>query len=410
MKRTCDRPGRAKRTNRSVARWALALGLAGIAAPPVRGDDPKPESFPSAPAMTVAPVDGVDDVAAYTRAVADHVTRLVELAEKSNDPLLRAELQLTGANLILARQIEPTCTRVFWRLADSTEHPTDSQMLTKAFETVDSLLTDAVVSLNEARMDGADKLLIDAEANHTKAGRPTSPDEEESGETGAARENSARWKPARITATAGHRRTLASFQQALRAALVPPQGDDGKRTVRRAASELAALVEHDDRRVATAAGFWQAYLRKGETDPHASLARLDYALDEFAPAEQPYAFFARVMRCDVLVGHGQGVAALALLTQMEERALGWYPDEEPRTQALDAIAWTKLRTLRAWHDALDPKERPDERAWCRAQATALITGTLTEPNRLPRLSPAIPMLFDADAVEGAAAANNEDTP
>ena len=42
---------------------------------------------------------------------------------------------------------------------------------------------------------------------------------------------------------------------------------------------------------------------------------------------------------------------MALLTQMEERALGWYPDEEPRKQALGAIAWTKLHTLRAWHDA-----------------------------------------------------------
>ncbi len=391
MKRTCDGHWRLNPTNRSIGRWALALGIAGIAAPAVRGDDPKPESFPPAPAMTLAPLDGVDDVAAYTSSVANRATRLVELAEKSNGPLLRAELQLTGANLILARQIEPAGTRIFWRLAGSTEHPSDRQMLTKAFDTVD-------------------KLLIDAEANLDEARHRASRDEEASSETAEAKEESIRSKPARIAAIGRHRRTLASFQQALRAALLPPPDDDGKRTARRAASELAALVEHDDPRVATAAGFWQAYLRKGETDPHASLARLDYALDEFAPAEQPYAFFARVMRCDVLAGHGQGVAALALLTQMEERALGWYPDEEPRKQALGAIAWTKLHTLRAWHDTFDPKERTEERAWCRAQAATLIKDTLTEPPGLPRLSPAIPMLFDADAVEAAAAADNDSAP
>jgi len=391
MNRASDRQRRMNRTNRSVGRWALALGIAGIAAPPVHGDDQTPESFPPAPSMLLASVDGVDDMAAYTSSVADRATRLVELAEKSKDPLRRAELQLTGANLILARQMEPTCTRIFWHLTGSAEHPPDPQMLTQAFDTVDRLLAEAKTNLDEARGQA-------------------SVEEEKSGETAEAKEKSVPSKPSRITAAGRHQRTLASFQQALRAALLPPPGDEGKRSVRRAASQLAELVEHDDRRIATAAGFWQAYLRKGETDPHASLAGLDNALDEFAPTEQPYAFFARVMRCDVLAEHGQEVAALTLLTQMEERALNWYPDGEPRKQALGAIAWTKLHALRTWFDTLDPSERAEERAWCCSQAATLVNDALAEPNELPRLSPAIPMLFDADAVEAAAVAGNDDTP
>jgi hypothetical protein len=337
--------------------------------------------------MSLAGVDGVADVGAYEASVADHAARLADLAGDAGDPLMRAELQLTAANLILAKQIEPACTRTFWGLTAFPEHRVDSQKLTAGLDRAQRLLTDARSNINDAR-EAAPK------------DEPESPAVEE----GAEKEVDP--TVTRILAASTHQRTLEAFRQALATALLPAADAGEGRTRRRAASELAALVEHDDRRVATAAGFWQAYLRKDETDPRAALARLDYALDDFGPSEKPYAFFARVMRCRVLEGHGQRVAAFALLTQMEERTFGWYLDEEPRAEALRAIAWTKLQALRAWHDGLDAQTKTDERAWCREQATTIIDDTLVEANELPRLSPVIPMLYDADAIETRAAVND----
>ena len=385
MNGTNDERLRRNRTRRTRARFVAALGIIGIAAPVVRGDDQAVASFPAAPTMGLAPMEGSEGLAA---SVADHVARLVELAGQSNLPILRAELQLAGANLILGRQIEPTCTRSFWGLDHVEALAPDDRKVAEAFDMAGRLLNDAEARINEAR-------------------RTAPKGEPEAGENATEKDPS---MSARISAASSHQRTLEAFHQALIAALVPPGADDRKRARRRAASELSALVEHDDRRVATAAGFWQAYLRKDEADPHASLARLDYALDEFAPPEQPYAFFARVMRCEVLAAHGQPVAALALLTQMEERALGWYGEEDSRKQALRAIAWAKLHTLRIWHEDLDAAERADERVWCREQAAELIANALQEPRTLPRLSPAIPLLLDADGVEAAAAAGHENTP
>jgi len=401
MKTTYQEPVRSKR------KWAdpiLFAALVGMAATVAHADDEKPQGFPAAPTMELAPIE---DAAAQAGSIPDRVARLKELATKSNAPILRAELELTAANLILGHQIEPICTRSFWGLdevqtgaqeATTGEKSTEADRHAKlgaAFDEAGLLLDAAQESIEAAR-----EALHQADADQTEAEGDEAQEEDEHERSLAAR----------VTAAASHRETLDAFRKALKVALTPPNGDDGKRARRRAASGLSALVEHDDRRVATAAGFWQAYLRKDEDDPHASLARLDYALDEVTATERPYAFFARLMRCEILADHGQPVAATALLTQMEERVLDWYREEGPRHQALQAVAWTKMRTLRAWYDRLDATTQVEERNWCCDQASGLIEKTLTEPRTLPRLSPAIPLLYDADSVEAAAAAENPNPP
>jgi hypothetical protein len=255
-----------------------------------------------------------------------------------------------------------------------------------------------------ARFESAASLIADAEED-LEAARAATPKPQEPAAEEQAVDAKAEARQARISAASAQRRALKAFHRALRAVLVPPTDVEVARERRRAASDMAALLENDDRRVAVAAAFWQAYLRKDEDDPKPALSRLEYALDDFAPSERPYAFFSRLLRCKVLALHDQRVAALALLKQIEERTFVWFPEADQQQVAASGVAWLEYQTLAAWHERLDIDTQVEERNWCRNEAQKTIDRALEEHAALPRLWPAIPVLSDLSALEAKAAGN-----
>lgn len=349
-------------------------------------DASKPLAFPPAPVVSLAPVNGQANLEDHRAGVVELVDRLVGLADGNDDALLRAELRLAAANVVLARQVEPECTRAFWGLTISEPNADDPDTLRAAFDSAAGLIATAEKDLDAAQ---------------AAAPKPEEPAAKEEAADKDAKSTVELWQ-ARVSAAKAQRRALKAFHRALRAVLAPPAEADAARERRRAASEMAALLEDDDRRVAAAAGFWQAYLRKDEEDPKPVLSRLDYALDDFAPAERPYAFFSRLLRCMVLASHDERVAALALMKQMEERTFVWFPEAEQQQVAASGVAWIEFQTLAAWHASLDPKKQADEQNWCHNEAQKTIDRALKEHTALPRLWPAIPVMSDLPALEAKA--------
>ncbi len=366
--------------------WLCGVGAVLLQASLLCAND-VPERFPTIPPVSFGDKTDLADGQIVLR---ERVRRLSALAEKTDDALLRAELRMAAANIILAQQLELPCTRVFWGVAEPDgDHPA-SEEHRQSLAAAEKLLTHAKDDLDTARQ---------ALVNHP----PVVSEEDEGGPVEAEKNSDRDDLRKRFSKDSGHRRTLMAFHRALHTALLPPTGEGAARESRRAASELSALMENDNPRVAMAANFWQAYLRKAEPDAKATLSRLSYALDEVAAADQPYAFFSRVLRGMVLADHGRHFAAITLFAQMEERALIWFGDDEARDRAVRAIVWVRVRLLQQWHERLNPDTQREEREWCRERASQLIQRSLSEPNLLPRLSPAIPMLFDPDGLENAAA-------
>lgn len=366
--------------------WLCGVGASLLSASLLRAND-APASFPPVPPVSFGDKTALSDGQIVLR---ENVQRLSTLAKKTDNALLRAELRLAAANVILAKRLELSCTRVFWGVAESDGYHLSSEELHQSLTDAEKLL-----GLAKKDLDSARKALADSPPEV-----PAADDDEAAEPENRSDQDDLR---KRYSMASSHRRTLMAFHRALQTALIPPTGEGAARESRRAASELSALMENDNPRVAMAAKFWQAYLRKAEPDPKATLSRLSYALDEVAEADQPYAFFSRVLRGIVLADHERPIAAITLFTQMEERALIWFSDDAERERAVRAIVWIRVRLLREWHNRLDPKTQAEEREWCRDRASQLIQRSLAEPNLLPHLAPAIPMLIDPDGLENAAA-------
>ncbi len=374
--------------------WLLGVGAALCFVPALLAED-TPVTFPSVPPATFGSAEALSEA---HDALQETVQRLTTLAETAKDPMLRAELRLAAANVILSKQLEIPCTRFFWGLASSSGKPTEPEKLRRFFDTAEKVLGNAKADLDEAR-----KALAKVSAEQADTGRDAEDEDADGGETsGVEKNDDHQIALKRYSKASSTRRTLLAFHQAIKTALLPPDGGDADRASRRAASELSALMEHDDTRVATAANFWQALLRRAEPDATAALSRLSYALDDVPSAERPYAFFSRVLRCLVLAGHDRRIAALTLLAQMEERAIGWFSDDAERDSALRGIVWTRVHLLRQWHDSLDAETKTEERQWCRERVATLIEAKLGDPNLLPLLAPAIPVLLEPEKMESAA--------
>jgi len=330
------------------------------AAPPTPSTvETRDSDFPPLPDVTLSIRDVIQTDAEYIRAMHSRSEELA--AQQSADPLVRAELLLAAANLTLAFEIEPACTRKFLGLrlttgVDEAEYPR-------------AAIERAAIRLREAQ----DLLKSLEEAGNVDGEHP-------------------KVDPARLTAASRRVAALTPFAGALseyfreRGAAEPADSRD-------AASRLSPLLEDDDPRVAAAAGFWQSCLRASEPDPAAALARLDLALADVKSSEQPYAFFARMLRCRVLAAGGDPAAALALLLQMEERCQFWWIKPEPREEALRAIGVIRYEILDNWQDQFSPTERAEERTWCVETAGRLLSDRFEkEPRTVTRLSPAIPVL------------------
>jgi hypothetical protein len=179
---------------------------------------------------------------------------------------------------------------------------------------------------------------------------------------------------------------LQSFANSQKAYLLGEVDPSGRR---RAASELAPLLEDPNRQVAAAARLWQALLR--EADPAASVQILESPMGPLAADGWVYGLFARVLRCRFQAAQGQWSTALVMLVHIEEKLDEWVPEAAQRGDARRFFQHIRLQVLKAWHDAL-PSEHQTERAWCVRQAQNAIQSYFSVETSLLRLEPAIPII------------------
>ncbi len=338
------------------SRPAVAQSEAGLHAP--GGDvtrDPAPE-------VRLGASPGFAADGAFLESVTSRIAELQQQAADADDPQRKAGFLLAAANLILAEQLEPACTRRFFQL-DPPPRKDDALAVAPALARGDALIAEAEASL-----------LPPAEHDAPDENAPT-------------------------TARRGddlHRtvETLKAFARALRAYLAAEADADPARTARRAASGLSVLLEDDNPQVAAAGAFWQACLRATDPDPTPALAVLDPAVIDPPPGSLRFGFFSRLLRCRVLAARGGSAAALALLLQVEDRANDWFKADAERADAVRACAWLRLRILQDWHDHLDSSAQVDERTWCSSQMDTLRAQRFSDARSptLMRLSQAIPII------------------
>lgn len=352
---------------------AVALGSAAAQTPagsPVVGDAVQK---PKLPDMGLAPVAGFDDDAAFVRSVSDRVASLEASAAREDVAQRRAATLLAGANLILARKIEPACSRRLLRIGGG-----DESGLRGALDHADDLLARAEALLKES-----------AEASEA---------------------------PAQRNEVARHHRMLRAFAAGLRAYLLSEKDDASSGGVRRAVSLLSPLIEDEDRSVSAAARLWQACLRSGESDIARALSALDLAVKRPAEGAMPYALFASVERCRLLAMQGGQATALALLMQVEGRCEEWtgrtglpVGETEKQDQAVRMVQLAQMQILGDWFDHAGSNDagegrqaevRRIERKWCADRISKLTEeGFGGDDKGLFRLGEAIPIIAKPPASE-----------
>ncbi len=356
----------ARRLCKPVVLWAGVLLACGTGFQPVGNrfhtvaqDDASDKAGPTppeAPGVRLAAIDGFDDDAAYLRSVASRVAELVELAGRADDPVARADLLLAAANLILAHQLEPACTNALLGVDDKPATARDHGGLAASLDRADEFL-DRAEAVVQPVQDGDDPPGSGGEASKRRLGM------------------------------------VRAFARALRAYLLPDESAEAKRNARRAASRLSALLEEDDEKVTAAARLWQASLRGREADPTPALSLLDLALSDPPREALTYAFFARLLRCRLVAKQGGFAAALALLSQLEERCEEWFPGEGDRADAVRATTLIEIRILRDWHGRLSAPAQAEEREWCASRIRTLTEARFPgDGNTVLRLHQAVPIV------------------
>lgn len=317
------------------------------------------EELPSIPAVSFVPFEASKNNADFLREKAAAAASLIAEAKTTDTPLDRADQLLAAANLMLAYEAEPACSRRFFRVSDGPETEGSIAQATKA-------LTEA-----RALLQQADTTLLQVEQS-----------DDDQAEALAARRS-------KLDALRAFRMALGTYLD------VPTPADDGP-DARRAASELSPLLEHPDARIAAAAKFWQTCLRAEEDDPSPALSRLEPALLEPVRDARPYSFFARLLRCRLLAQEGHPATALSLLLQMEERChQTWFPaySIEP---AVRTVALLRLEVLREWYDRLSADTQPAQRNWCAERMREVIDERFGDDDRdILRIAPAIPIVAKA---------------
>jgi len=352
------------RRNKTAA-ITSSLMMAGVAFAFVQTGDSTPESgienqrFPDPPSILLSEIKDFADDSSYAKSIADQVEELIEGAGQEADPAQKAGQLLAAANLILARQLEPHCTRALLRIpAADANHSAKS--LSEWFIRIDGLIQQATEIV----------------AAIPAAGKPNGDDSAPNESADLSRKVD----------------TLRAFANGQRAYLMDREDADAVSHKRRAASALAPLLEDSDKRIASAARMWQAALRAEEEDPAAALLILEPALADPLPDAMPYAFFSRLIRARLIAERGGPAAALALLSLIEERANDWFTDSTRRADATRACAYERLRIVREWHDRLSPVNETDERAWCIAETQRVRERYFSSVRTVLRLDPAIPDL------------------
>ena len=348
---------------------ARAVQAAATRETPGEGPDAAAVALPQPPGVVLEPRPGFDDDAAYLRSVAERVESLLVAADQTEEPARQVAFSLAAANLILAEQLEPLCSRKLLHLEpgepdrDGTNPRT---LLTRS---------DKLIERGLRILDGL---------------RET-PDPPKGS-----------WSEVRRGA-----QTLSAFSAAIRAYLAFTDDAGGKSGTREAASRLSPFLEDRNPGVAAAAAFWQARLRSLGTNTDAAVSMLDLTLADPPPNSMPYAFFARLLRSTLIAGRGGPASALALLLQMEERCQDWFTDDQERDLAIRTIQLTRLQIVSNWHDRLAGPDQDAARTWCVDRAKKLIAERFGEDrNFVLRLAPLIPIV----AAPPAPPSGSADTP
>lgn len=317
--------------------------------------DDVPADAVAAPLVRLAPIEGFDDEASYVRSIAVRANELALQVTETADIPTRTDLLLAAANMILARELEPSCTGMLLGLSGAALPLSDDQVR-EALERADAMLVMADAALEEVR-DLAEP-------------------------------------PGDWLAEATHRLgTLGVFAHVLQAYLLPGEGPDAREAARRASLRLAVLLEDNRPHVAAAANLWQASLRARESDPSRALSVLGLVLSRPPPGTLPFSFFARLLRCRILASRGGYAAALALLTQLEDRSETWMATETDRADALRAITFVEVQVLRDWYAQLPGAPDSPQRQWCVDRVKALIDERFSQDgSAVFRLTTAIPIV------------------
>lgn len=351
---------------------ALSLAAASISNAAVRQSDDKTDvgvvgegtvtrssvtGFPDLPTVRVATIPQFDDEPAYVSAITAQAQELTAEAEGTDDPARRTALQLAEANLLLARKLEVPCTRRLLEVPSAGDLE-DVLRCREVLQRADELLEATEVAL-QALKNGQD-----------------------SGELKG-------W----VAKSQRRLDVLRAFAAALRAYLVPLEGEPGLEGMRRAASLMAPLLEDRDAKTAAAANLWYTCLRRQLGDRVRTLSTLQPALADPVHEALPYAFFGRLLRCRLIAERGGYPTALALLMQIEERCNEWFEDERDRSAAIRAARYVRLQLMDRWYDALGDDDHAAERQWCVDRATDLVTESFSAEDRaVLRLTPAIPIV------------------
>ncbi len=311
----------------------------------------------------LAPHPGFSDDASVLASVAARVTDLKQQSKEATDPQRSAELLLAAANLVLAEEMEPACSRKFFQLDDPTPKEKEIRIA--------------------AALAGVDEMILAA----VRLVQPTKPDATAEIEKPSTDEQAKNLNRDAVT--------LKAFAQALRAYLLREGTEaDPSRSSRRAASGLSVLVEDDNPQIAAAAGFWQAALRAMESDPTPALDILEPVTNDIHQEAPRFGFFSRLLRCRLVAARGGAAAALALVLQVEERTSDWFKADADQAEAMRACAWLRLQILKDWYEKLDSTAQTEEREWCRSQIDRLRANQFSDSSAstVLRLKQAIPMI------------------
>jgi len=348
------------RYHHTVVTWVFASACLAVTQTDVDRAAPESPAINDTPDVRLATMPGFADDATFLASSISRVAELLQQAGEATDGARKIRFILAAANMILAEQLEPPCSRKFLQLNKA--KPGDNALVAaSALDRADTLLAEAETLLRTEQEDSTDE-------------NPPPTDQ--------AKELS------RIVAT------LKAFAQAQRAYLVIETDNDPARTARLAASGLSIMLEDDNPQISAAAEFWQACLRSMEPDPTPALDILDRATADL-PADAPrFGFFSRLLRCRLVAARGGPAAALALLMQVEERTDEWFKADTDRAEAIRACAWHRYKILQDWHDHLDSTSHTDERAWCRSRMATLREELLSAASgeTVLRLNQAIPVI------------------
>ncbi|UCE58947.1 MAG: hypothetical protein JSU63_16075 [Phycisphaerales bacterium] len=333
---------------------ALVLGILSVGfATGAGNDDAEPPTRQSAALhVRLTPIEGFDDEAAYARSIAARAGELVMQAQQNPDVLTQTDLLLAAANLILAFEVEPLCAAKLLGFPDE-QLPLSAKQVGDALDRAD-----AIILQTETTLSGI-KGLEDA--------------------------------PAQWLTESSHRAdTLTAFAKALRAFLQPEIGQEAGR---RAAAGLSVFREDANPQVGAAASLWQACLRARESDTSRAMTALDLALSDPRRNTMPFAFFARLLRCQLVSSRGGHVAALAILTQIEDRCSIWVSGEKNRDDAARAVTFVEIQTLKDWLASGTQDSDSSQQEWCANRIQTLVQERFAGgSDTVLRLSTAVPII------------------